>query len=59
MKKSVVHIDFDALGRIFQAHIRAKAREAGGSIVYMKDGKIVEETPVRAGDNKSVFRILW
>jgi len=48
MKNSSVNIDFKKMATAFRLHVLKKALSAGSSIIYMKNGKIVEEDPATA-----------
>ena len=43
--KPMVKIDFQRMGKAFQRHIRQKAARCGGTIVYLRNGKLMEEDP--------------
>lgn len=45
MKSSHVYINYDALARAFGKHVRKKAATANSTIIYLRDGAIVEEDP--------------
>jgi ABC-type uncharacterized transport system ATPase component len=45
MKSDKVKIDFKIMSVAFRNHVIQKAIIAGNAIVYLKDGKIVEEDP--------------
>ena len=41
----LVNIDFNKFRKTFRAYVRAKAVEAGSTIVYVLNGQLVEEDP--------------
>jgi hypothetical protein len=43
--KPVVNIDFQRMGKAFQQHVREKAARFGSTIVYLKNGVLIEEDP--------------
>ena len=45
MKSELVKIDFKKMSVAFRNHVIQKAIIAGNTIVYLKDGKIIEEDP--------------
>jgi hypothetical protein len=45
--KSRVNIDFLRMGKAFQQHVRQKAARFGSTIVYLKNGMLLEEDPKR------------
>ncbi|MFN7493164.1 MAG: hypothetical protein ACK5RG_09635 [Cyclobacteriaceae bacterium] len=45
MKSEVVKIDFKKMSVAFRNHVIQKAIVSGNTIVYLKEGKIVEEDP--------------
>lgn len=45
MKNSPVNINFTKMAIAFRSHVRLKAAQAGSSIVYMKNGQLIEENP--------------
>jgi hypothetical protein len=45
MEKMLVNINFKKMAIAFRTHVRFKAMQAGSSIVYMEDGRLVEENP--------------
>jgi ABC-type proline/glycine betaine transport system ATPase subunit len=45
MKTKFVSIDFTKMAVAFRKHVLEKALNAGSTIVYMKDGKLIEEDP--------------
>ena len=45
MKKKAVNIDFKALAKQFRLYVRQKAALAGNTIVYIRQGEIIEEDP--------------
>ena len=42
---SKVNIDFRLLGFALQKYIREKATKSGSTILYKKDGQLIEENP--------------
>ena len=40
-----VNIDFKKLAKSFREYVRNKAMEAGSTIVYVSNGRLVEEDP--------------
>ena len=49
---SSVNIDFKKMSVAFRKHVLLKALKAGSTIVYMKDGELVEEDPKNVGHLK-------
>lgn len=47
--KSKVNIDFKIVAEAFHEYVLQKARKAGSTVVYMKNGEVVEEDPKNAG----------
>ena len=45
MKPPQANIDFKKMEKAFREHARRKAIEAGSSIIYKKNGQLVEEDP--------------
>jgi ABC-type proline/glycine betaine transport system ATPase subunit len=45
MKPQSVNIDFTKMAVAFRKHVLEKALNAGSTIIYMKDGKLIEEDP--------------
>lgn len=45
MKLSKVNIDFKIMQQALKQSVRDKAIKAGSTIVYIKDGKLIEEDP--------------
>ncbi len=45
MKTEAVNINFKEMAVAFRKHVRLKALNAGGNIVYLKNGHLVEENP--------------
>jgi hypothetical protein len=43
MKNSSVKINFKQMEVAFRSHVRRKATQAGSSIIYIKDGQLIEE----------------
>jgi len=48
MQEKPVNIDFEKMAVAFRSQVRLKAFKAGGSIVYLKDGKLIEENLQKA-----------
>lgn len=42
---SKVNIDFQRMAKALQRHVREKAARSGSTIVYLKDGILMEEDP--------------
>jgi hypothetical protein len=55
--KSPVNINFDAMSKAFQQHVREKAKKAGSTIVYQKDNQLIEENPL-TGEKKILKEYL-
>ena len=45
MKEKLVHIDFKKMEKGFRDNVRKKAILAGSTIVYKKNGHLIEEDP--------------
>ena len=45
MKSPQVHINFKIMEKAFREHVRKKAIQAGSTIIYKKDGQLIEEDP--------------
>lgn len=45
MANSLVNFNFEALSKALRRHVREKARQAGTTIVYKKNGQLIEENP--------------
>lgn len=45
MKPKQVNIDFKKMGKAFREHVRKKATLAGSTIIYKKNGQLIEEDP--------------
>lgn len=45
MKPPQVNIDFKKMEKAFREHVRRKAMRAGSTIIYKKNGQLVEEDP--------------
>lgn len=45
MRKSDVNIDFDVMAKAMLEHVRNKAACAGSTIIYKKNGALIEEDP--------------
>lgn len=45
MEKSQVNIDFKLMETAYREYVREKAILAGSTIVYVKDGQLIEENP--------------
>lgn len=43
--KMAINIDFEVMRHGLQEYAREKAKQYGSSIVYTKDGKLIEENP--------------
>ena len=46
MMKQQVNIDFEIMAKAMAKYVRDKAAKAGSTIVYKKDGILVEENPL-------------
>jgi len=44
-QKPLINIDFKKFRTSFREYVRSKAIEAGSTIVYVMDNKLVEEDP--------------
>jgi len=51
MKASPVNIDFKKVEKTFREYVRQKAIDAGSTIVYIKDGFLIEEDPKTSKKN--------
>jgi hypothetical protein len=40
-----INIDFKKMEKAFREHVRRKAMQAGSTIIYKKNGQLVEEDP--------------
>ena len=45
MKVPQVQINFKIMEKAFREHVRKKAIQAGSTIIYKKDGHLIEEDP--------------
>jgi hypothetical protein len=45
MKTKHVNIDFTVMQKAMKKAVREKALQFGSSIIYLKDGELVEENP--------------
>jgi hypothetical protein len=45
MKAPQVNIDFKKMEKAFREHVRRKATEAESTIIYKKNGQLIEEDP--------------
>lgn len=45
MKSKQVNIDFAIMQKAMKEAVRAKALQFGSSIIYLKDGNLIEENP--------------
>lgn len=45
MEPKKVNIDFNIMQKAVKAAVRAKALQFGSSIIYLKDGILIEENP--------------
>jgi hypothetical protein len=45
MKSSAINIDFKAMAKAIKEAVRKKAALVESSVVYIKDGKLIEEFP--------------
>ncbi len=52
--KPSVNIDFKKMAVAFRKHVLDKALNAGSTIIYMKDGMLIEEDPRTAQILKSI-----
>lgn len=41
-----VNINFKEMSMAYRAHVRSKAKKAGTTIVYIRNGNLVEENPI-------------
>ena len=46
MKVPQVQINFKIMEKAFREHVRKKAIQVGSTIIYKKDGQLIEENPV-------------
>jgi hypothetical protein len=54
MKPMQVNIDFKKMEKAFREHVRNKAMLAGSTIIYKKNGQLIEEDP--ATSKKTVLK---
>jgi hypothetical protein len=54
MKPRQVNINFKKMGKAFREHVRKKAMLAGSTIIYKKNGQLIEEDP--ATSKKTVLK---
>jgi len=45
VKYPQINIDFKKMEKAFREHVRRKAMQAGSTIIYKKNGQLVEEDP--------------
>ena len=45
MQQKAVHINFEVMAKAFREFVRTKAIKADNTIVYVKDGALIEENP--------------
>jgi ABC-type arginine transport system ATPase subunit len=45
MENDKIHLNFTAMANALWWHVREKAIAAGSNIVYIENGKLVEENP--------------
>lgn len=45
MKKKLIEIDFKVMAKALKEHVRKTALLTGNTIVYLKNGEVVEENP--------------
>lgn len=45
MKKGVVNIDFKAMAKAMRETVLQKAIQFNSTIIYLKEGKLIEENP--------------
>jgi ribosomal protein L18E len=45
MRSTAVNINFKRMAIAFREHVRLKALQAGGNIVYVQNGQLIEENP--------------
>lgn len=55
MKTKKVNIDFGVMQKAIKIAVREKALQFGSSIIYLKDGELMEENP-RAKTIRSIQR---
>ena len=53
MKFPQVNINFKIMEKAFREHVRKKAIQAGITIIYKKDGQLIEEDPKTSKKNYS------
>jgi hypothetical protein len=51
MQKKMVHINFEVMAKAFREFVRQKAIQADNTIVYVKDGLLIEENPKTSAKN--------
>jgi hypothetical protein len=58
MKTVAVNINFKRMSIAFREHVRLKAKNAGGSIVYLQGDKLVEENFANVDKSQSTDKPL-
>jgi ABC-type proline/glycine betaine transport system ATPase subunit len=56
MNTESVNIDFKRMAVAFRKHVLEKALNAGSTIIYMRNGKIIEEDPKNILPEKIVVK---
>ena len=51
--RRAVNINFKKMSLAYRAHVRLKAKKAGNTIVYIRDGNLIEENPTDLSHVKS------
>jgi len=54
MNPKQVNIDFKKMEKAFREHVRRKATLAGSTIIYKKNGQLIEEDP--ATSKKTILK---
>ncbi len=54
MKLKQVNIDFKKMEKAFREHVRRKAILAGSTIIYKRNGQLIEEDP--ATSKKTILK---
>lgn len=54
MNYSLVNIDYMAMAKALSKHIREKAAHSNSTIIYLKNGAIIEEDP--KNNTKSILK---
>jgi len=57
MKTPQVNIDFKKMEKAFREHVRKKAMQAGNTIIYKKNGQLIEEDPATSKKTILIVRL--